>query len=702
MALGAHHVAQLRLRRALSSAYGTARRTRRKRMPEQRWPRAAHLAYFQQLKAVLRDLHGQLGKLLIPQLPRLLALVASGKPAVLRADGLRLDATDDLKAELARINDVADNVIGDKRAKDIAATAGQQVSSFNKGELNGQFKASLGIELLHGEPYLQQQLDLFAEDNARLITSLAADHLDQVAGIVMRGARAGTPVARVQQEIEDRFDVTQSKAEFLARDQVGKLNGELTQLRHSAVGVTEYEWSTSRDERVRSRHAELEGTTHNWDDPPVVDPKTGRRAHPGQDFQCRCTAVPKVDDILDALGAGPTPEEADASPRPSPPPRRTIPAFPPPAADLPPLAAPPAAPPPPPSSPSTPPTFTPSTRSRSSTSGPSSPLTPTGTPAPSDTPASTVSTAAERGKQAQSAEAARAAREAKATRGPSAAEQTAPAWMRQKVVQVSSDRDTDGSMGARRLTLETPGGQREVIWKTPGPEVDVTKGIQRGTYYQREVALHDLDRELGGKATVPSTVKREVGGSTGSMQEVVSGLHTYEIRTTLERLPLHELTAEPTVRRTFLLDVISANDDRHGSNALWRQLPNGRWEVSAVDHGLVFPEGEPRRFFFLLPNPSFQQAMLHLDEASIAELRALKLSRVAEILHEQSGITSRQVRETLARVRALQNDPGQLTRLSKRKLPSEALKEWLGRKPGRRKLSKDDMAEINELSKRPK
>lgn len=324
VALSAQHVVALRYRRALSVAYGKRRKPRVK-VPAQRWPRAARAAYFLAIKELLAGLHAQIDRLLIPELPSLLALVQANKPS-----GVRLDSADDLKDELDKIKAAADPVLTAARAKQLAQTAGQQVAAFNKAELNRQFRASVGIELLHGEPYLQQQLALFADDNARLITSLASDHLDQVSGIVMRAARAGTRVEQVQEQISERFDVTESKAEFLARDQVGKLNGELTQLRQSSVGITEYEWSTSQDERVRARHAELEGTTHSWDDPPVVDEKTGRRAHPGQDFQCRCTAIPKVDAILDALGdmgGG----ELPATPAPSKPPPARAPLVPEPA-----------------------------------------------------------------------------------------------------------------------------------------------------------------------------------------------------------------------------------------------------------------------------------------------------------------------------------------------------------------------------------
>jgi SPP1 gp7 family putative phage head morphogenesis protein len=51
-------------------------------------------------------------------------------------------------------------------------------------------------------------------------------------------------------------------------------------------------WSTSHDRRVRDSHKELNGRVFTWDNPPIVDPARGRRAHPGQDYGCRCVAVP--------------------------------------------------------------------------------------------------------------------------------------------------------------------------------------------------------------------------------------------------------------------------------------------------------------------------------------------------------------------------------------------------------------------------
>jgi uncharacterized protein with gpF-like domain len=46
---------------------------------------------------------------------------------------------------------------------------------------------------------------------------------------------------------------------------------------------------------VRPDHKRLDGKIFNWDDAPISNTKTGKRAHPGQDYGCNCVARPIVD-----------------------------------------------------------------------------------------------------------------------------------------------------------------------------------------------------------------------------------------------------------------------------------------------------------------------------------------------------------------------------------------------------------------------
>ena len=54
------------------------------------------------------------------------------------------------------------------------------------------------------------------------------------------------------------------------------------------AGITDqYVWRTRRDERVRSSHRMNDGRVFLWSDPPATE-------HPGEDYNCRCEAVPFV------------------------------------------------------------------------------------------------------------------------------------------------------------------------------------------------------------------------------------------------------------------------------------------------------------------------------------------------------------------------------------------------------------------------
>ena len=64
-------------------------------------------------------------------------------------------------------------------------------------------------------------------------------------------------------------------------------------MRQQAAGVNEYTWSTSRDERVRPMHAKLEGQRFAYDDPPETT-EDGETNNPGEDWQCRCIALPVI------------------------------------------------------------------------------------------------------------------------------------------------------------------------------------------------------------------------------------------------------------------------------------------------------------------------------------------------------------------------------------------------------------------------
>lgn len=138
-------------------------------------------------------------------------------------------------------------------------------------------------------PLQEATLRAWVERNVSLIQSIDSRYLDDVQGVLLTAQTTGTQTRALQEQLRERFSVSASRAELIARDQLGKLNGQINEGRSRQLGVKRYRWSTSGDERVRRSHEALDGKVFSWDAPPAV-------GHPGTDFQCRCSAEPVFED----------------------------------------------------------------------------------------------------------------------------------------------------------------------------------------------------------------------------------------------------------------------------------------------------------------------------------------------------------------------------------------------------------------------
>lgn len=127
------------------------------------------------------------------------------------------------------------------------------------------------------------------------IKNFTNKEIHELRQMVERNADAGARFDRLQAVIRARFDVSARKARFLAQQETSLFMAKYQQQRVGEAGVRRYRWSDSGDVRVRHDHRELNGRIFFYDSPPIVDRATGRRANPGEDFQCRCVAEPILD-----------------------------------------------------------------------------------------------------------------------------------------------------------------------------------------------------------------------------------------------------------------------------------------------------------------------------------------------------------------------------------------------------------------------
>ena len=82
----------------------------------------------------------------------------------------------------------------------------------------------------------------------------------------------------------------------MARQETKLLVAEYRKNRFKQEGVTKYRWSTVLDGRERKLHRELNGKIFSWDNPPIIDERTGERGNPAEAYNCRCKAIPIIDD----------------------------------------------------------------------------------------------------------------------------------------------------------------------------------------------------------------------------------------------------------------------------------------------------------------------------------------------------------------------------------------------------------------------
>lgn len=262
------------------------KKTRRNKLPKVPRPKGTKTQerrYFTKLYQMVELLKDLTKNALIPALSDIANEASSLRPdsADCRFDGY----IDSIKLKLRHISNSFYTAYNEKTMKGIAIDTAHDVNEQNSQDLDKIFFSVFGISRPSQEMWLEQEVEAFVAENATLIQSIPEEYFRKIEGIVTQGVRSGRLTNEIAKDIHRQVGVTERRARFIARDQVAKFNSSLTQLRQKDAGIEKYIWSTSGDERVRPEHEANNGQTFSWNNPP----STG---HPGEDFLCRCVAVP--------------------------------------------------------------------------------------------------------------------------------------------------------------------------------------------------------------------------------------------------------------------------------------------------------------------------------------------------------------------------------------------------------------------------
>ena len=170
-----------------------------------------------------------------------------------------------------------------------------RTDAFHKRQFMQMIRATYGVDIFKGEPWLANELGAWEAENIALIKSVGEQAKASMHGTYIRAVKDGRSLRDVKAEVKSLYGVADKRAELISRDQIGKLNGQLTAIRQQAIGVEAYTWESMDDSRVRPSHQDYDGQTFKWSDPPP-------EGHPGQPIRCRCYASPVLPALNDIKG----------------------------------------------------------------------------------------------------------------------------------------------------------------------------------------------------------------------------------------------------------------------------------------------------------------------------------------------------------------------------------------------------------------
>lgn len=180
---------------------------------------------------------------------------------------------------------IVDSMIFDDEVKTILDDAGNEIKKNTK-------------HLAVIEPKLtEQQKNEIAQtytENVRgyAIKDFANERIPEMRQKIQELVLKGYRTDKVQELLEKEYGFMAKKAKFLAQNETAIMLAEYKKVTYQEMGFHKFMWSTILDGRERERHKELNGKIFSYDDPPFVDAGKTRKGLPGEDYNCRCEAIP--------------------------------------------------------------------------------------------------------------------------------------------------------------------------------------------------------------------------------------------------------------------------------------------------------------------------------------------------------------------------------------------------------------------------
>lgn len=247
------------------------------------YPSSAEREYYRLLRAVLRKLK----ELTLAEMEEI-------------KGALRQDSTESEKI----IEEILADFIKSGVKTDVMEGVRRIMNSVDKTakeNLRQAFRNCLQVDVFIDDTELLNKVtEEWYSSQSKLVNSIVSTYTDKLGIVVSNAVQRGSLYKDVKEEIKGIYDVTDNRAKFIARNEIGNLNAITTKTRQEEAGIYCYEWQTSQDERVRDSHAAMDGDIYYWSGNKVGEINglkvyPAPKFHPGMDYNCRCVAIPIID-----------------------------------------------------------------------------------------------------------------------------------------------------------------------------------------------------------------------------------------------------------------------------------------------------------------------------------------------------------------------------------------------------------------------
>lgn len=191
--------------------------------------------------------------------------------------------------------------IFDEGAKVVA----EKMLSATIGRSNRELQKSLkdvSLDLtLKPTPAFNVYVDAATQEAAALIKRVPGEFIPNVQQDVMRSITQGRGLQDLIADLDKRKVKVKNWSKNVAKDQTRKAYATVNRVRLQEAGVRKFKWIHSggsnepRPHHIKRWPAGLNGGIFSFDDPPIIDPKTGEKGLPGQLPFCGCTFAPHID-----------------------------------------------------------------------------------------------------------------------------------------------------------------------------------------------------------------------------------------------------------------------------------------------------------------------------------------------------------------------------------------------------------------------